>query len=72
MAASRDGNYLAVAVAGGQIWLFDAASGSLSKKIGNPNDVFFCVEFSPDSKHVVGGTATWRVALFDVESGIGN
>jgi eukaryotic-like serine/threonine-protein kinase len=69
MDASRDGNHLAVAVAGGQIWLYDAASGSLTKKIGNPNDVFFCVEFSPDSKHVVGGTATWRVALFDVESG---
>jgi WD40 repeat protein/beta-lactamase regulating signal transducer with metallopeptidase domain len=73
---SGDGQWLAAATEGRQLWLLDAASGKVAHRFGGERLDFYCVAFSKDSRYLGAGggsfvgispTANWA-AVYDVKT----
>jgi len=66
---SPDGRLLAGGHGGGEITLWDVATGEESGRLEGHTERVVCLAFSPDSRLLVSGSNDWRANLWDVATG---
>ncbi len=70
-AFSRDGRWMAMARADGELEVLEATTGALHRRLRGHRRAARLLVFSPDSRRLLSGADDLDLRLWDVESGIG-